>query len=121
LRSRVRVVAERAEDVGRKPEYREQFAVAVAKGLAPLPILLELTLPLLSVGGLLVAWKGPAAKEEIGRAANALHVLHGEVRDVIPYALQDDPATRNLVIVRKKKATPTEYPRRAGMPKKSPL
>ncbi|HEY4003280.1 MAG TPA: 16S rRNA (guanine(527)-N(7))-methyltransferase RsmG [Candidatus Xenobia bacterium] len=121
LRHRVRVVAARAEAVGRDSATREHFAIVVAKGLAPLNVLLELAIPLLQVGGLLVAWKGPGLDEEMTNAKRAFDLLHAHVEATLPYGLPQDPAQRRLVLIRKDQATPETYPRRSGMPKKSPL
>ena len=76
-----RVVAERVEEISARPEFRECFAVAVAKAIAPLNILLELAFPLLRNGGVLMAWKGPAVETELQQAARALEVLAGAPGD----------------------------------------
>lgn len=121
LRHRVRVVSERIEEMARRPEFRECFAVAVAKALAPLNILIELAFPLLRNGGVLVAWKGPAVEAELAEAQNALEVLAGRVLEVKAYQLPNDPARRSLVYIEKSAAIPVAYPRRPGMAEKKPL
>lgn len=121
LRKRVRVAAERAEAMGRNPDDREKFGTVVAKGLAQLPVLLELAMPLLEVGGVLIAWKGPGADEEIAQAESAFKELHATLEKRIPYTLPQDPAQRQLLIIRKTAPTPEQYPRRSGKPKKTPL
>ena len=66
----VEVLARRAEEVGRDGRYRESFDVAVARALASMPVLAELCLPLVKVGGRLVAQK--TASEEVQRAGRAI-------------------------------------------------
>ena len=75
----VTVVAERAELLGRADDHRERHDLVAARACAPLPVLAELALPLLAVGGTLVAWKGPlaAGDQELERGAAALHELGG--------------------------------------------
>jgi 16S rRNA (guanine527-N7)-methyltransferase len=114
----VDVVARRAEEVGHEPRYREAFDVAVARALAPMPVLVELCLPLVKVGGRLLAQK--TDKEDIGLAARALDVLGGVLHSVVsvPSELR---RFGTLIIVDKVRATPAEYPRRPGVPSRKPL
>lgn len=116
----VQVRAERAETLGRDPAERGTYDVAVARALAPLPVLVEYALPLLGVSGRFVAWKGriDPAELEAGRAAAAL-VGGG------PPSVHDPPwatlGERRLVVVEKVDATPDPYPRRPGVPGRRPL
>src|SRR3989475_2106435 len=78
----VEVVARRAEEVGHDARYRESFDVAVARALAPLPVLVELCLPLVRIGGNLLAQK--TVKEQIAVARRAIEVLGGALESVSP-------------------------------------
>jgi 16S rRNA (guanine527-N7)-methyltransferase len=118
--SDVEVVAERAEILGRDPAHRERYDLITARACAALPVLAEYALPLLRVGGVLLAWKGALADEELraGRAAAA--ELGGAEPGVEPsgvVALGD----HRFVLVRKIGPTPTRYPRRPGEPSRRPL
>ncbi len=110
----VQVVAARAESFARGPE-RERFAAATARALSRLPVLLELTLPLVRVGGLSLAIKGEQAPAEIAEAQAALRLLAAEVEST------RRTSTGVVVRVRKRGATPARYPRRPGEPKRAPL
>jgi 16S rRNA (guanine527-N7)-methyltransferase len=82
------------------------------------PTLLELALPFLRLGGWLASPKGTRAEDELESAARALELLGGEAN----VAEFEVPGPRqSLVLVRKVRPTPDAYPRRAGMPGKSPL
>jgi 16S rRNA (guanine527-N7)-methyltransferase len=116
-----RVLAMRAEDAGRDEEHREAYALAFARAVAPLAVLMELALPLLAVGGTLAAPKGSAAGRELAEAENALQVLGGEVIDTLPLAVEGRGPAPTLVLIRKSSRTPERYPRRAGIPRKRPL
>lgn len=107
----------RAEELGRNAAHREQYDVAVTRAVAPLSVLLELTVPLLRVGGRSIAYKGNAY-EETEQAKRACHLLHAsiEVSEV-----EADYGKRTLLICTKNAPTPKTYPRKAGTPSKQPL
>ncbi len=107
----------RAEDFGRDPRYRGQFDATVSRAVASLPVLLELTVPLLRVGGKAYCYKGDVS-EELKTAKSALHLLHCTAETV---PLASDYGARTLVICTKNAPTPSTYPRKAGMPAKKPL
>jgi 16S rRNA (guanine527-N7)-methyltransferase len=117
--SNVEVRTARLELLGRDKDAREQFDVVTAKALASLAVLLELAMPLLRVGGKLVAYKGPALAQEIEAARKALKLLHAEVSCCREYRLGDK--SYRIAEIVKKAATPNRYPRRDGLPQKSPL
>jgi 16S rRNA (guanine527-N7)-methyltransferase len=107
----------RAEDFGRDPRYRGQFDATVSRAVASLPVLLELTVPLLKVGGKAYCYKGDVS-EELKTAKSALHLLHCTAETV---PLESDYGARTLVICTKNAPTPSTYPRKAGLPSKKPL
>lgn len=119
--SGVRVVQGRAEDVAREPAHREMYRLALARAVAPLPVLFELTLPFLAGAGILAAPKGTALQREVRGSENALATLGGEIEATVPLDLPGEGPRQTLVIVRKTGATPEKFPRRAGMPAKRPL
>jgi len=114
----VEVLARRAEEVGQDERYRESFDVAVARAVAPLPVLVELCLPLVRIGGRLLAQK--TDKEPITPAQRAIQVLGGSRARVVP-ARSAVRRTGTLVIVEKVRPTPTPYPRRPGLARRKPL
>jgi len=115
------VVVERAEAIGQNKLYREQFDCAAARAVAPLPVLLEYLLPLVRVGGIIIAQKSASVDEEVAQAKNACAILGGGKIHVEPVTIPGLDAARNLVIVVKSKPTPAIYPRRVGLPAKKPL
>jgi 16S rRNA (guanine527-N7)-methyltransferase len=117
----VQTLAARAETLGRDPAHREQYDRVVTRAVAPLPVLAELALPLLRVGGLLVAQKGPLAPEELDAGTRAAAEVGGEVRQVDAFALPVAGDARSLVVVEKAAVTPGRYPRREGVPTRKPL
>lgn len=107
----------RAEEFGQNPVYRGAFDAAVSRAVAALPVLLELTVPLLKVGGKAYCYKGDVS-EELPAAKSALHLLHCSA-EAVP--VPSDYGARTLVICTKNAPTPKTYPRKPGIPAKKPL
>ena len=112
--SNVSVVHTRAEDY----VSRETFDLVVSRAVANMSTLSEYCLPFVKIGGYFVAWKAMSQEEEIRAAASAVAKLGGS-----PIKIEDDGAANGhcFAIVRKIKETPSKYPRKAGLPRKSPL
>ncbi len=117
----VKIITDRAEIVGQDPAHRERYDWAVARAVAGLPVLVEYLLPLTRVGGFVLAQKGDTAGEEIKAAQSAIAALGGKAREPVPVTLPGIPEKRYLVVIEKIRPTPTQYPRRVGIPSKRPL
>jgi 16S rRNA (guanine527-N7)-methyltransferase len=116
----VQVLAARAEAIGQEPGQRERYQVVAARAVAELRVLAEYCLPLVALGGRLLAPKGPQAAGEAALADRAIQELGGRLLAIEPVELPGEPA-RTLVVIEKLTATPPRYPRRAGIPSKRPL
>ena len=114
----VAVLTGRAETLAHDAALRERFDLVLARAVAPLSVLLELTLPFARLGGHVAAPKGSRADEEVAASSRALAALGGEVHSV-PLEVAGPPQT--LVVIVKRRSTPDAYPRRPGLPKKAPL
>jgi 16S rRNA (guanine527-N7)-methyltransferase len=117
----VEVLAHRAELVARHEDFRELFDVATARAIGMLPLVLELTLPLCKVGGVLIAQRGGDAEAEAAGAARASKMLGGGEPGVEQAASADADTRGSIVVVRKERETPDRFPRRDGIPAKRPL
>jgi len=117
----VEVIQERAENLGHDPAHREQYDWAVARAVAILPVLAEYLLPLVRVGGRMLAMKGESGPAEAHSAERALKVLGGHLRQLVPVTLPGVAEERYLVVIDKMAATPGIYPRKVGVPAKHPL
>jgi 16S rRNA (guanine527-N7)-methyltransferase len=101
--------------------HREAYDMAVARAVAALPVLVEYLLPLVKVGGRVVAQKGESAHAEAHAAEHAIRVLGGRVQQIKPVVLPGVADELFLVLIDKVAATPNSYPRRAGLAAKRPL
>lgn len=120
LREPARCMQGRAEELAQQALYREQFDWVVARALAPLPVLLELTLPFLKPGGTLVAMKGPQMQSELQESWAVAPLLGGQYRTYKSLSLPDG-SQRHLVVFDKCSPTPHLFPRKAGIPAHQPL
>ncbi|HJD45654.1 MAG TPA: 16S rRNA (guanine(527)-N(7))-methyltransferase RsmG [Candidatus Mediterraneibacter norfolkensis] len=111
----------RAEDIARDKSYREQFDLCVSRAVANLSTLCEYSLPFLWISGSFVSYKGEYSENEIKQAEKAINVLGGEISDINRFKLPGSEIGRSLIKIEKIKKTPGKYPRKAGLPSKSPL
>jgi 16S rRNA (guanine(527)-N(7))-methyltransferase RsmG len=100
----VEVVWGRAEE-----QLADAHGVALAKALAKPPVAAELCLPLVRLGGVAILWVGESA--DAAQVSRVAQLLGGEI----------ESESDGLLVIRKLRATPVGFPRRAGMAKKRPL
>jgi 16S rRNA (guanine527-N7)-methyltransferase len=98
---------------------RESYDFATSRAVARLNILLELTAPYVKVGGKVLAMKGSAAKEELEEAKTAISKLGLKLEKVVDFPVED--GTHSVIVLKKVKPTPPQYPRRYAKIKQSPL
>ncbi len=111
----------RAEDGAGNPEYRQQYDIVVSRAVANMSTLSEYCIPYVKVGGYFIAQKTQDAQNEIEDAKRAIELLGGEIESIVEGTVPFSDLKHNLVLVKKVKDTPKNYPRKAGMPSKNPL
>ncbi|MCY6485363.1 16S rRNA (guanine(527)-N(7))-methyltransferase RsmG [Clostridium aestuarii] len=111
----------RAEEFAKQAKYREKFDAVVSRAVANLTVLSEFCIPYVKVGGYFVALKGPSVEEEIKEAKNAISILGAKLENILEIEIEDSDLKHNLVIIKKIKNTPKQYPRKAGSATKKPL
>jgi 16S rRNA (guanine527-N7)-methyltransferase len=116
----VTVVHARLEDYGQGPA-RQSFDVATARALGPLPVVAEMGLPLVRIGGQLLVPRGRPEAAELEQAAVACEQLGGRLDDVIPNPSSPIDRVGFVVIMAKIAATSPRFPRRSGVPARTPL
>lgn len=117
----VAVINSRAEQLAHDPGHRETYDLALARAVAPLPVLIELALPFLRVSGMLAAPKGSGARREAREAVAALRACGGLLESLQPLDVPGAETAPTLVVIRKTSSTPGRFPRRPGIPAKRPL
>ncbi|KJS86953.1 MAG: hypothetical protein JM58_05365 [Peptococcaceae bacterium BICA1-8] len=117
----VKCVHGRAEEYGKMIDYREKYDIVLARAVARLPLLLELCIPFVNLGGFFLAMKGPEGTKELDESEYALKQLGGKINSIDNFFLKDQDYTRVLISFKKNKLTPEKYPRKAGTPQKKPL
>jgi 16S rRNA (guanine527-N7)-methyltransferase len=116
----IQVVSERAEVLVKQSEFKP-FDFVSARAVASLPMLLELSIPLLKIGGFAYIYKGKDYLAEISQSKHALQVLGASIVEVKTHRLPTEHEQRSLLIIEKQKATPFNYPRMFSQIKKTPL
>lgn len=111
----------RAEDIARMGIHRDQYDLVTARAVARLAALNELCLPFAKSGGLFASMKGADPTEEVEEARYSINALKSELRDVKSFQLPVEDSKRHIVLIEKKGSTPAKYPRKAGVPIKTPL
>lgn len=117
----VRTVHARAEELARNKQHREQYDLCCSRAVANISTLSEYCLPFIKQGGLFISYKSEKAEEELKESGKAVTILGGKLEDKIRFILPGTDYQRILLLIRKIKATPGKYPRKAGTPSKEPL
>ena len=118
---KVNFVHARAEDFGQNPLYRENFDIVTARAVARLSVLAELCVPLVKKGGMFITMKGAAAEDELADAEKSLSVLGVKIKEEHSFYLPIENSERNIIVFDKTKNTPKKYPRKPGIPNKTPI
>ena len=111
----------RIEDFGKNKKYREKFDYVTSRAVANLSTLSEYMIPLIKIGGKCICMKGSNIDEELKNAEKAVKTLGGKIEKVDTFLLPDTDMGRNIILIKKEKATPNKYPRKAGTPTKDPI
>ncbi|MDQ6858907.1 MAG: class I SAM-dependent methyltransferase, partial [Chloroflexota bacterium] len=119
---RIEVRNERAETLAHSADRRATYDVGTARAVGPLAACAEYLLPFLRIGGDAIVWKGKV-DPELAAARTALTLLGGEIVSIVStteLGVADVLPGRNLVVMRKLRATPERYPRAAAEARRRP-
>ena len=118
LKIKVDLINDRAENFIK--DKRESFDLVVSRAVAPLPILLELSIPFVKVGGIFVSMKANA-EEELKLSQETYKTLGANIKSINKFNLVNEMSSRTIIIYEKKNATDKKYPRLYDKIKKNPL
>lgn len=117
----VEAIHGRVEEIGKNCNHREHYNVVTSRAVAKLNVLLEYMMPLVKVGGKCICMKGSNIDEEIEQSKKALNILGGEIIEVDKMVLPSTDISRNIILIKKVRETPKQYPRKPGTPAKEPI
>ena len=117
---KLEIIHTRAEDLANKKEYRENYDLATTRAVSNLSTILEYMLPFVKVGGYAICMKGPNYQEELKEAEKAIQILGGKLDKIETFNIEGE-MERNVLIIKKIKTTPKNYPRGQGKPVKEPI
>lgn len=119
--TKIKALHARAEELGRKEEYRESFDFCVSRAVARLATLSEFCIPFVKKKGYFIPYKSGKVSEEIEEAAYAVKILGAKIENTLTFTLPESDIERSLILIKKEKETPKSYPRAGGKPSKQPL
>jgi len=117
----VECIHSRAEEAGKNKLYREKYDVCVSRAVANLATLAEYCLPFVKVGGEFISLKGPDVEEELNSSKKAIKTLGGEITGVKVINIPFTDINHSIVMIKKVRQTPAQYPRKAGTASKEPI
>ena len=120
----VTAICSRAEELANDKSYREEFDFVTARAVAALPVLAELCLPFVKIGGKFIAMKGSKGESEATEAQNAIKKCGGELVDIHHKnlcATNGDKEVRVITEISTISPTPREFPRHFSKISKRPL
>jgi 16S rRNA (guanine527-N7)-methyltransferase len=119
------ILNKRAEEVGQNPDYRQQYDFVLSRAVSKLSSNLEVSIPLLKTSGYFVVHKTKksveSSKDGLQSARNALKCLGAKLERTIYYNLPEYECDYCILVFKKYKDTPANFPRKSGIPEKKPL
>lgn len=111
----------RAEDLGHKKEYRQNYDLCVSRAVANLSTLSEYCIPFIKINGIFASYKALGNAEETDEAKKAISILGAKIDREDAFELPCSDMKRKIVCIKKEKETPKKFPRKAGTPSKEPI
>ena len=117
----IQVVNGRAEEIAQEIDHREKYDLVLARAVARLNELAELTIPFANIGGTIILAKSRGVEEEVKEAAVAADILGAAPAITIEVNKPGNSPPDDMVYWMKISPTPNEFPRRVGVPHQSPI
>jgi 16S rRNA (guanine527-N7)-methyltransferase len=121
----IEILNKRAEEIGQMSSYRQKYDFVLSRAVSKFSPNLEISIPLLKVGGYFMVHKtkksAESHKEGIPSIENALKHLGAKLEKTISYNLPEQELDYCVLVFKKYKDTPIQFPRKTGIPEKKPL
>ncbi|MDR3111772.1 MAG: 16S rRNA (guanine(527)-N(7))-methyltransferase RsmG [Elusimicrobiota bacterium] len=121
----IEVLNERAETTGQNPKYREKYDFALSRAVSKFSPNLEIAVPLLKIGGYFIVYKTKKSiqcnKDGLLSIQNVLRHLGAKLEKILDYELLNQELKYCILVFKKVKHTPAQFPRKTGIPEKKPL
>ena len=117
----IKTIHGRAEDFAKQADYREKFDLCVSRAVANLSTLSEYCIPYVKKDGMFVPYKSGDIEGELENSKKAIHVLGGKTQNVVKFQLPGSEIGRSFIVIKKLQNTAKKYPRKSGLPSKSPI
>jgi 16S rRNA (guanine527-N7)-methyltransferase len=125
LNINIEILNKRAEIVGQDYKYREKYDFVLSRAVCKLSPNLEIAIPLLKIGGLFLVYKTKNSLEDekkgLKAVQHAINHLGAELIETLDYSIEGYEHQYCIAVFKKYKSTPTQFPRKVGLPEKKPL
>ncbi len=111
----------RAEDFAKPGRLRESYDLCVSRAVSNLSTLSEYCLPFVKLDGSFISYKSEKLSEELENAKKAISTLGGKIEKQIDFSLAKGEIYRNLIVIKKVRNTPKQYPRKSGTAIRNPI
>jgi 16S rRNA (guanine527-N7)-methyltransferase len=125
LNSNIETLRIRAEELGQNPKHRNKYDFVLSRAVSKFSPNLEISIPLLKVGGYFIVHKTKdsilSLEKGLPSVEKALKHLGAKLEKTISYNLPNQELNYCILVFKKYKDTPAQFPRKVGVPEKKPL
>ena len=111
----------RAEALGRIPGDRASYDLALVRAVSKASVCAEYSLPFVKKGGLAILYRGHWSDRDTAGLESAVTQLGSKIESIRRWSTPIAKGVRHCIYLRKRSATPKEFPRAVGIPDKQPL
>jgi len=119
------ILNKRAEEIGQDPKHRQKYDFVLSRAVSKFSPNLEISIPLLKIGGRFIVHKtknsAQSAEEGLPSVENALKHLGAKLEKTEYYKIPEQELDYCVLVFKKYKDTPAQFPRKPGVPEKKPL
>jgi 16S rRNA (guanine527-N7)-methyltransferase len=114
-------LVDRAETLGRDPQHRDKYQLVTVRAVAEPAVCAEYAVPLLSIGGTAILYRGHWTEAEATNLAAAVEQLGATISNIAQFTTPITQSLRHCIYIQKNVVTPIKFPRAVGTPTQKPL